>query len=202
MHSTSPPMRRSTASRDAVRLGRNLSAVVKPMKLRHTLALISTAALVGLAGCGTVTGNGGAGSSPTIAGTPASAAGTIAEDLTFTGKLSGHMTSAHRGDTYVCTGSSVQFVAGPIVGDVSGQLVSLNITKITFHGPGAYPGGGVGFDVGADHYFPATGASPTGLVVNADLRSGTMHLALAANSDPNTVVGNVVGTWRCPPDAF
>ena len=42
MHSTGPPMRRSTASRDAVRLGRNLSAVVKPMKHRHTLALIST----------------------------------------------------------------------------------------------------------------------------------------------------------------
>ena len=112
------------------------------------------------------------------------------------------MGSAHRGDTYVCAGSSVQFVAGPIVGDVSGKQVSLNIVKITFHGPGTYPGGGVSFDEGSNHYFPATGASQTGLVVNADLRSGTMDLDLAANSDPNTVVGHVAGGWRCPPDPF
>ena len=173
-----------------------------PISLRPTLALISTAALVAAAGCGDTVTNTGAGATPTVAGTPAAAAGTIAEDLTFTGALSGHMTSAHRGDTYVCAGSSTQLVAGPIVGDVAGQQVSLNITKISFHGAGSYPGGGVAFDAGSNHYFPATGASPTGLVVNADLRSGTMHLSLAANSDPKTVVGNVVGTWRCPPDAF
>jgi hypothetical protein len=34
------------------------------------------------------------------------------------------------------------------------------------------------------------------------LRSGSVDLDLAANSDPNTVVGHVKGTWRCPPDAF
>ncbi len=93
-------------------------------------------------------------------------------------------------------------MAGPIVGDVGGKQVSLNIVKISFHGPGSYPGGGVGFDEGSNHYFPATGTSPAGFVVNADLRAGTMNLDLAANSDPNTVVGHVSGTWRCPPDAF
>jgi hypothetical protein len=133
---------------------------------------------------------------------PASASGAIAEDLTFTGPLAGHMSSGHRGDTYVCAGNTKQFVAGPIVGDVGGKRVSLNIVKITFHGPGSYPGGGVGFDEGSNHYFPATGASQIGLVVNADLRSGSFDLDLAANSDPNTVVGHVSGGWRCPPDAF
>jgi hypothetical protein len=170
--------------------------------IRPALAFLSAAALVAAAGCGNTTSNTGAGPSPTGAGTPASASGAIAEDLTFSGALAGHMTSGHRGDTYVCTGSNVQFVAGPIIGDVSGQQVALNITKISFHGAGSYPGGGVGFDVGSNHYYPATGASQTGLVVNADLRSGTMDLDLAANSDPKTVVGHVSGSWRCPPDAF
>jgi hypothetical protein len=118
------------------------------------------------------------------------------------GPLAGHMTSAGRGDTYVCTGSSTQFVAGPIVGDVGGKNVSMNITKITFQGPGSYPAGGVSFDEGSNHYFPATGAPHGALVVNSDLRSGTVDIDLAANSDPNTVVGHVAGSWRCPPDAF
>ncbi len=112
------------------------------------------------------------------------------------------MTSAGRGDTYVCTGSSTQFVAGPIVGDVGGKNVSMNITKITFQGPGSYPAGGVSFDEGSNHYFPATGAPHSALVVSSDLRSGTVDIDLAANSDPNTVVGHVAGSWRCPPDAF
>lgn len=164
--------------------------------------MVSTFLLVAVAGCGGSTSGGG---SPTTGGSgapPSSASGTIAEDLTFTGSLAGHMTSGHRGNTYVCTGGTTQFVAGPIVGDVGGKAVSLNIVKISFHGPGSYPGGGVGFDEGSNHYFPATGSSPAGFVVNGDLRSGAMNLDLAANSDPNTVVGHVSGTWRCPPDAF
>jgi hypothetical protein len=164
--------------------------------------LVFATSVFATSGCGASTSSNGAGGTPTVVGTPAAVSGTIAEDLTFTGLLAGHMTSAHRGDTYVCSGSATQFVAGPIVGDVSGQQVTLNITKITFNGPGSYPGGGVGFDVGSNHYYPATGASPTGLVVSSDLRSGTLDLDLAANSDPKTVVGHVSGTWRCPPDAF
>jgi hypothetical protein len=176
-----------------------------PTNLRLNWAIVATAVLVATvaAACGTAStpGPSGAGSSPASSPSAASSA-TIAEDLTFTGPLAGHMTSARRGDTYVCTGSSTQFVAGPIVGDVGGKNVAMSITKISFHGPGSYPGGGVGFDEGSNHYFPATGASQTGLVVNADLRSGSLDLDLAANSDPNTVVGHVKGTWRCPPDAF
>ena len=33
-------------------------------------------------------------------------AGEVSEDLTFTGALAGHLTKAHRGDTYVCAGGN------------------------------------------------------------------------------------------------
>lgn len=77
----------------------------------------------------------------------------------------------------------------------------MNIVKISFHGAGTYPAGGVGFDVGSDHYFPASGTDST-LVVASDLRSGAVDIDLAVNSDPKTVVGHVKGAWRCPLDAY
>jgi hypothetical protein len=147
-------------------------------------------------------GGGNPGPSTNAGGSsPSSSNGQVAEDLTFTGALSGHMSSAHRGDTYVCAGSASSLAIGPIVGDVGGRQVTMNIVKISFHGAGTYPAAGVGFDVGSDHYFPATGTTST-LVVASDLRSGTVDIDLAANSDPNTVVGHVKGAWRCPPDPF
>jgi len=93
------------------------------------------------------------------------------------------MSSAHRGDTYVCAGSQSSLAAGPIVGDVGGKEVTINIVKISFHGAGTYPAGGVGFDAGSDHYFPATGTDSS-LVVAPDLRSGSLDIDLAVNSDP------------------
>jgi hypothetical protein len=147
-------------------------------------------------------GNAASGSTPSSAASPSAAGGKVAEDLTFTGPLAGHMSSGVRGDTYICASTGASYVVGPIVGDVGGKQVSMNITKISFKGPGSYPAGGVGFDVGSDHYYPATGAAQSELVVNADLRSGTVNIDLAANSAPSTVVGHVSGTWRCPADQF
>ena len=147
-------------------------------------------------GCGA-----GSGNAPGTTPSTASAGGTVAEDLTFTGPLAGHMGSAHRGDTYVCANAGGSYVAGPIVGSVAGKEVVLNITKLSFKGAGTYEAGGVSFDAGSDHYYPATGAQSS-LVVNADMRSGTVNIDLAANSQPNSVVGHVSGTWRCPPDPF
>ena len=155
----------------------------------------STLVLLATMACGNATPTSSAASSPS------SSNGQVAEDLTFTGALSGHMSSAHRGDTYVCAGSQSSLAAGPIVGDVGGKEVTINIVKISFHGAGTYPAGGVGFDVGSDHYFPATGTDSS-LVVASDLRSGSVDIDLAVNSDPKTVVGHVKGAWRCPPDAF
>lgn len=168
-----------------------------PFGIVRTLAGLAFIAMASFA-CG----GGGAGASGSPAASSSGASnGQVGEDLTFTGALSGHMSSGHRGDTYICAGSGSSFVAGPIVGDVGGKAVTLNITKITFNGAGTYPAGGVGFDVGPDHYYP-TLENPGTLVVAADLRSGTVDMDLAVNSDPNTKVGHVTGMWRCPPDAF
>ena len=150
--------------------------------------------------CSGSTSGAGTPSGPPAAAS-SSANGEIAEDLTFTGALSGHMSSGHRGDTYVCGGLGSSLAVGPIVGSVGAKEVTINIVKISFHGAGTYPAGGVGFDTGSDHYFMATGTDST-LVVNTDLRSGTVNIDLAVNSDPNSVVGHVSGAWRCPPDAF
>src|SRR5258708_34231983 len=86
----------------------------------------STAALVvvafALAACGTAASPGPAAGSRPVS-SPAPSSGSIAEDLTFTGALAGHMGSGHRGDTHVCTGSPKQFVAGPSLGDLGGEPV-------------------------------------------------------------------------------
>jgi hypothetical protein len=166
---------------------------------RHIIVLLS-AGLLAIA-CESASPNSAGGATTSAATTPSSKSGQVSEDLTFTGAISGHMGSAHRGGTYVCAGMGGSYVAGPIVGDVAGKQMTMNITKLSFHGAGTYPAGGVGFDVGSDHYFPASG-SQSSLVVNADLRSGTVSIDLAANSDPTSVVGHVSGAWRCPPDAF
>lgn len=171
-----------------------ISPLARPTLLSAIVAAVLTAA------CGGGTSSAGGASSPAASAPASSATGEAAEDLTFTGALSGHMSTAHRGDTYVCAGSSGSFVAAPIVGEVSGKEVILSITKISFHGAGTYEAGGVGFDVGSDHYFPTTG-NPGTLVVASDLRSGTVDMDLAVNSDPNTKVGHVSGSWRCPADA-
>jgi hypothetical protein len=132
----------------------------------------------------------------------------VAEDLTFTGALSGHLATGRAGEMYVCTGGNFvanpntkgQLVVGPIVGEVGGKEVRMSITKIDYHGPGSYDAGGVSFDVGSDHYYPAHAPSGT-LTVDADGRSGTLALDLAANAAPATAVGHAQGSWRCPPDA-
>jgi hypothetical protein len=137
------------------------------------------------------------------------AAGAVPQDLTFTGALSGHLTTGRRGDTYVCAGGNFvnnpntkgQLAVGPIVGDLGGKEVRMNITKIDYHGAGTYDAGGVTFDVGGDHYYPAKAPSGT-LTVGPDGRSGTLTLDLAVNSAPATVVGHAQGSWRCPADAF
>jgi hypothetical protein len=163
------------------------------------LIVVSCVALT-MAACGG--GPTGAASSDSPATVSASPSGdSISEDLTFTGSLAGHMSTGMRGDTYVCASTGGSYVAGPIVGDVGGKQVALNITKISFHGSGSYPAGGVSFDVNGGHYYPALNNAGT-LVVASDLRSGTVDIALAANEDPSTIVGHVTGTWRCPPDAF
>ena len=120
------------------------------------------------------------------------------------------MTKGHRGNTYVCSGGNFvpktasangSLAVGPIVGDVDGKTIQMNITKISYHGPGSYDAGGVSFNVGSDHYFPANAPSGT-LTVSQDGRGGTVKIELAKNSAPGTVVAHVEGAWHCPADGF
>jgi len=167
-------------------------------RLRCSLGRLGPGAVAGLfLACSCAAGGGQGTPSPSPAPT-ASGGPSVAEDLTFTGALSGRMAAGSAGDTYVCAASGGAFVAGPILGVVGGLQVEMNITKLSFQGPGSYTAGGVSFDVSADHYYPATGAAGT-LVVAADLQSGTVDIGLAVNTDPNHVVAHVRGAWRCPP---
>ena len=181
--------------------------------------LVLAAVLAGVAGCGGPTGSGsGSGSAP--AGSAGSASGgDIAENLTFTGTIAGHLSRGRRGDVYVCTvgsyqpgksGSSGNLLVGPILGDVNGTTYQLNIAKLQFHGPGRYDASGVNVSVAGDPgkgtYGPTARAGSTSydgtLVVNEDLRSGTIDMDLALNGATNPPVAHLRGDWRCPPDAF
>lgn len=156
---------------------------------------IGCAAVLALAACG----EGSTTPAPASPSPSPSAAGpTVQEDLTFTGRLSGHLASGSAGDAYVCAATGGAFVAGPILGTVAGQQIELNIVKQSFTGAGSYSPGGVSFDIGSDHYYPATGAAGA-LVIAPDLRSGTVDIDLAINTDPNHAVAHVRGAWRCPP---
>lgn len=147
------------------------------------------------AACGGQSTTGGA----TVRGaSPAASAASVLEDLSFSGAIAGRMSAGAAGDSYVCASTGGAFVAGPILGMVADKQVELNITKLSFVGAGTYTPGGVSFDVDTSHYYPATGAAGT-LVVATDLRSGSVDMDLAVDTDPNTVVAHVSGTWRCPP---
>jgi hypothetical protein len=139
--------------------------------------------------------------------------GGVAEDLVFSGALSGHMTAGRRGDVYVCAGGNVAppsaatqtnnsaLAIGPIVGDVGGTQVQMNIVRLSYGGPGSYDAAGVGFDAGANHYYQVRGQAGS-FTVNPDGRGGSVDMDLAVNGDPTTAVGHVQGTWQCPADAF
>jgi hypothetical protein len=151
--------------------------------------LPNLACLVLVAACGPASGA-VATPSPPASSSPSPVA--VAQDLTFSGALSGHMAQGTAGDAYVCANTGGAFVAGPILGSVGTVQVEMNIAKLSFQGAGAYPADGVSFDAGSDHYYAATGAGGS-LVVAADLRSGTMDIPLAANTNPTQVLARGLG---------
>jgi hypothetical protein len=169
---------------------------VNPTPNRRRLAIVGVLLLLTAA---PACGDSGASSAAPPAPTPSpSPAPTAAEDLTFTGALSGRMTSASAGDAFSCAAAGGSFVAGPILGDVVGIQVEMNITIVGFTGPRSYAPGGVSFDTVTDHYYPATGATGT-IMVAPGLQSGTVDIALAMNGDASHAVAHVTGSWRCPP---
>src|SRR5581483_10667141 len=158
-----------------------------------------TAALILLVTSAGGCGEGSAPPPPSPSGGPATASAgeTAPEDLTFSGALTGRMTSGGAGDAFACAPTGGSFVAGPILGTLQGAQIELNIALLSFHGAGTYPPQGVSFDVVLHHYYAAAGASGQ-LAIAPDLTSGTLDVALAADTDPNHAVAHVTGAWRCP----
>lgn len=148
--------------------------------------------------------------STSSSGTTASAdpSGSVPEDLTFTGVVSGHMTEGRRGPVFACAGGSFapsglggsgQLAIGPIVGAVGGTDYQINIVMLNYHGPGTYA-----VSTGFFSLTPNSDASGSQLltsnagtfVVNKDGRSGTADMDL--HGTPGAA--HVKGSWTCPPD--
>src|SRR5581483_4331891 len=185
------PFRRSLSN---LTIFRRLNVKRRLRFAAKTAALILLVTIVG--GCG----EGSAvppPASPSIAPVTASAGESAAEDLTFSGALTGRVTAGAPGDAFVCATTAGSFVAGPILGTLEGAQIELNIVLLSFHGAGTYPPQGVSFDVALHHYYAAAGASGQ-LAIAPDLMSGTLDVALAADTDPNHAVAHVTGAWRCP----
>ncbi len=184
----------------------------------HSLTMASRALLVTALACLTACSRADARHSDSSS-TSSSAAGARSptggtpEDLTVTGSISGHLTSAKKGDAYFCGKLGPRFVASPIQGEVAGHPMDFSIMIADgFKGPGSYvstkeltPGSGyaaVNLQLDpAGHqgtgWVSGTGANT--LTVNADGRSGTVSANLHhVGKEPGMI--HVSGSWRCPPD--
>ena len=144
---------------------------------------------------------------------PAAPGDATPEDLTFTGAVAGHMTTAHKGGGSFCGALGPRFIADPIEGDVGDSALDFSVTIADgFKGPGAYtsgkeltPGSGVASVLiglakpgsTGKEFVNSTGANT--VTVNADGRSGTVSADVHAIKNPRSVV-HVSGAWRCPPD--
>jgi hypothetical protein len=132
--------------------------------------------------------------------------GTVREDLTFTGDLSGRMESARHGNAYTCGGMGSIYIVDPILGTINGKNYELGIQISGFKGPGTYRAGGEltpGSGVAAVSIWlkpegtETRSASKAGSVeVKPDRRSGTMDAELAGKLGSF----HVQGAWTCPPD--
>lgn len=144
---------------------------------------------------------------------PATTASGTPEDLTFSGAVSGRMTSGRKGGVYFCGKLGQRFVADPIEGDVGGTPMDFSVTiGDGYKGPGTYestreltPGSGyAAITVGLTHagsntkeFVNGTGANT--VVLDAGERSGTVSATLVATGKGKGTV-HVTGSWRCPPD--
>lgn len=173
--------------------------------IRTSMLLLGLAVATGVA-CG---GNSNQGTQRASTPAPAAASlphGTVREDLTFTGEISGRMESARHGNAFTCGGLASMFIVDPILGAIGGNSYELGMRITGFKGPGTYKTGGEltpGSGVAAISIWlkpensQTTSYSKSGsIVVNDDRRSGTMDANLAGKLG----TFHVAGQWTCPPD--
>ncbi len=116
----------------------------------------------------------------------------VPEDLTFSGAINGHMTSGHKGNTYVCAPATT----GPIVGSVGGTDYTFEYRSLGASNPGNYM---AYVQIGTLDQKTYWGADNTPLTLNADKRSGSVQGDLH-NLSNNAEVVHISGSWTCPPD--
>jgi hypothetical protein len=148
-----------------------------------------------LAACGSSPGTGGGGDG---AGQKA-----LAEDLTFTGELSAHLTSA----TGLCIVTTAKDFDASLFGKVGGQAFTflLVVDHPVWHGAASYPArqdlapnlsiNTAQVTTGSAIY---TSLNSTGTVtVASDLKSGTIDMGLTRFGAVGEAAAHVSGHWRC-----
>jgi len=150
-----------------------------------------------LAACGGSDGTGGSGGSGSGSGS-----GALAQDLTFSGAISGHVTSA----TGVCVVAGSDFSAS-VFGRPGGQTLAFQvyIRHPAWHGAGTYPArltldaatteNTAQVTTATDVY---TSLNSTGsLTVDAGLKSGSIDMGMTKGGALGAAQAHAKGRWRC-----
>ena len=171
----------------------SLSIVAARIALLPAVLLLGACSLLG-SGSPTAT----ASPSPTTAG---SDNGTVAQDLTFTGKLPARWTSATASCGQAAGKGADSFSVKLTAADSFGQMDTLTIVVgAGYKGAGDYsvdtttslattPGNGL--------IAASTPQLATNFVVNADKASGTVDSTMGHGADALDAIERVAGSWRC-----
>lgn len=117
----------------------------------------------------------------------------VSQNLSFAGVVGGRMTSGQRGSNFVCLPN----VTGPIIGKVGNDEYSFEFTNITGQDAGSYKAFVqiIKLPEREDYY----GGGDVELILNSDLRSGSVNGELVNLKDGNQKV-RITGEWQCPSD--
>lgn len=134
---------------------------------------------------------------------PSPTAPTIAVDLTFTGVLAGHVTTATIGPKFSCGTPTFPdlFTLNDLEVELGGRTWAFGISASNYSGPGRMSGNVVVTLANpkntADGYLSKE-VGDAEVVVAADAKSGTATAGLYRDlNDPKPSV-QVTGTWHCP----
>jgi hypothetical protein len=134
---------------------------------------------------------------------PTAESQTVPVDLTFTGAVSGHVTSARTGSKFSCGTPTFPdlFTLSDLDVELNGKTWAFGVSANSYSGPGRAIGTIV--ITLADPKDSATGfiskdKETTEMTVNEDTRSGTAKAALYQNIGDDKPSVQVSGTWRCP----
>lgn len=180
--------------------------------LRWALAAITA---IAVAGCGGSDGGGtttspdpqssdsSASTGPSGGASPSPAEQTVSVDLTFTGVLAGHVTTAVIGPKFACGTPTFPdlFTLNDLEVELGGRTWAFGISASSYSGPGRMSGNVVVTLADpkntADGYLSKE-VGDAEVVVAEDTKSGTATAGLYRDlNDPKPSV-QVTGTWRCP----